>query len=125
MWQKIKHLFRQQRGYVLIELLLGIMILGVVTVPVLAGLSGAQNSRAALEAESTAENIARNQVEYMFSQAYQAPPSSCSTISVPQGYAVTCQAVEYVVSDPNIEKVVVTVTRNGVQQLVSETLRAK
>lgn len=120
----LRRFFREQRGALLLETVLVIFIFGMVGVAVLAGLSTASISKGKTEVQSNIEDIARNQMEYLLSLPYQDPPTSCSTISVPQGFSVTCEAEEYVVGDTNIEKPVVTVTF-GATQVVLETLRTK
>lgn len=113
------------RGVLLMETLMAVMVFALVGSAVLSGLSTARISGSVTERQSVAENIARNQIAYVFSLPYQDPPSSCPTISVPTGYAVTCATEEYIVSDPNLERVAVTVSFDGAQLLVLETLRTK
>ena len=123
--RRLRTLPRNCRGALLMETVIAVMIFALVGTAVLFGVSTAHTSGATTERQSTAENIARNQMEYEFSLPYQNSPSSYPTIGVPQGYVVTCQAEEYVLGDPNIEKVIVTVTFDSTQQLVLETLRTK
>ena len=108
-----------------IEMILVVLVFSLVGTAVLAGVSGTRISGARTESQSIAENIARNQMEYAFSLPYQEPPTSYPTISVPNGYGVTCTAEEYVAFNPDIEKVVVTVTFHGQPSLVLETLRSR
>lgn len=123
--RRLQTLPRDCRGASLMETVIAVMVFALVGTAVLSGVSTAHTSGATTERQSTAENIARNQMEYAFSLPYQNWPSSYPTIGVPQGYAVTCQAEEYVLGDLNIEKVIVTVTFDSTQQLVLETLRTK
>lgn len=116
---------RHDRGALLIETVVAVLVFSLVGTAVLSGLSTTHISGAKTERQSVAENIVRNQLEHMFSRPYQEPPSSYPTITVPEGYGVTCTAEEYVLGDPDVEKVVVTVTFNGREVLVLETLRSK
>ena len=107
------------------ETTIALAIFGIVGAAVLSGLSTANISGRETDIQSNSENIARNQMEYVFSLPYQEPPSSYPTVTVHQGYAVTCEAQEFTGGVPNTEKVVVTVSFGGTRQLVLETLRAK
>ncbi len=118
-------LTRSQEGAMLLEAVVAILIFGIVGTAVLSGLSTAHTSGRYTSHQSTAENVARNQMEDTFNQPYQPPPYTYSSISVSPGYTVTSQAVEYVVSDPNIEKIIVTVSHSGYDNYVLETLRTK
>lgn len=113
----------RQGGSILLETAVALLIFSLVGTAVLSGLSAAAVSTRMTGAQGVVENIARNQMEYMFSLPYQAPPSFYPAVSVPPGYAVSCEAEEYVAGNPNIERVVVTVTEDGIERLVLTTLR--
>ncbi len=121
----LRRFTRDDAGALLVETVLAVVVFTLVGTAVMAGLSTAHSSGAGTERQSVAENIARNQMEYMFSLPYQDPPSSYPLISVPGGYAVTCTAETYGAGGLDTEKVVVTVTFNGAEELVLEALRAK
>ncbi len=123
--RRLRTLSRDCRGVLMLEAFIAVLTFSMVGMAVLVGLQTVHTSGFRTETQSTAENIARNQMEYVFSLPYQEPPSSYPTISVPQGYVVTCEAEEYVLGDPNLEKVVVTVTFSGREELVLETLRSE
>ncbi len=105
------------------ETAVALSLFAVVGTAVLVGLSTTHRSGALTESQSVAENIARNQMENAFAQPYAAPPSAYPTIATPSGYSVTASSLEYVLGDPNIEKIVVTVRYSGRDILVLETLR--
>ncbi len=123
--RRIRTLAQDCSGAFMLEAVITVLVLSLVGTAVLSGLSTVHISGASTERQSTAENIARNQMEYVASLGYQDPPYSYPTVLVPAGYAVTSEAKEHVVSDTNIEKIVVTVSLGGTQQLVLETLRTK
>ena len=102
---------------------------------VLLGVSAAPVSSDRVKASAVAENLARNQMEYVNSLAYVAPPGSYASVSddiglninIPTGFAVSAGTQTYVADDGytgSIEKVVVTVTRDGQSILVLESLRS-
>ena len=82
-----------------------------------------------------AENLARNQMENVNSLAYVAAPGNyasiaddvCLNVNIPTGFAVSAGPETYVADDGytgSIEKMVVTVTRDGQSILVLESLRS-
>jgi hypothetical protein len=62
---------------------------------------------------TTAENLARAQMEYTKALAYLPAPSSYATISAPGGYSISAVASAISGRDADIEKVTVTVTGGG------------
>ncbi len=123
--RRIRTLAQDCSGALMLEAVIMVLVLSLIGTVVLSGLSTIHISGASTERQSTAENIARNQMEYIASLEYQGPPYSYPTVLVPAGYAVTSEAEEHVVGDTNTEKIVVTVSLDGTQQLVLETLRTK
>ena len=114
------------RGSIMAETIIAISILGIVGTAVAASLSTARASGTTVEEAAIAENIARNHLESVFATAYQTPPATYSALSgLDPGYASTAVAQEHVAGDTRIEKIIVTVTRDGSQILVIETLRTQ
>ena len=123
------------RGISLIEMIIALAIFSSAGTAVLLGVSAAHNSSTVVEASAVAENLARNQMEYVFTQPYQAVgtpyPSvaddSSLNITVPSGFGVSAVPQIYVTPDAfsgSIQKVVVTVTRDGQSILILESLRS-
>lgn len=110
-------------GIALLEVVIALSLFALVGIAVLVGTSTIHSSGAVTEEQSLAENIARNQMERLFSEPYQPPPSSYTSISVPSGYNVAAAASEYVPGDTNIERIIVTITHQGQHILTLETLR--
>jgi Tfp pilus assembly protein PilV len=109
----------------MLEAVVAVMVFTLVGVGGLGGLSTVHISGAETESQSIAENLGRNQMENVFSLPYQDPPSTYPSLATPPGYSVLAEAEEYVVGDPAIEKVVVTVSHDSQQVLVLETLRVR
>ena len=130
-WHGASGLVSDCRGGMFIETILVVIIFSVVGTAVLSGISGTRSSGARTERQGFAENIARNQVEYIFTLPYQEPPSTYPSIDLSgqdfAGYAVSGQAIvdPDADGDPNIERVLVTVSFGGEEALSLETLRAK
>lgn len=113
----------KQGGSFIIESTIAVMVFGLIGAAVLVGVSTIHISGNKIEAQAVAENVARNQMEEVFSQPYQAPPAAYQSVATPLGYSVTAQAEEYIVGETDIEKVVVIVSRDGRELLTLETLR--
>ena len=103
------------KGSILLEAAVAVLVFGTSTAPS----SGERN-----ENQATAENIARNQMENVFTQPYLPPPASYPSITVPSNYTVTAEASEYFQGDSGLAKLKVTVSLDGANILTLESLRA-
>lgn len=122
-------------GITLMEMIIALAIFSSAGTAVLLGVSAAHISSDRVKANAVAENLARNQMEYVSSLDYVAAPGNYASVaddvtlnlSIPTGFAVTAAAQTYLADDGlsgSIEKVVVTVTRDGQSILVLEALRS-
>ena len=109
-----------QDGVGLVEVLVAVAILGVTLVAFLTAISTGSLGVATTEERVTAENLARSQLEYAKSQAFLPAPASYATVTPPTGYAVSADAVSIPEGDSAIQKITVTVTRNGETLLTVE-----
>ena len=113
------------RGSMLIEAVIAILVLTTVGGAALSGLSTVQRSGASIQVQAQADSLARKQMEFVFSLQYQDPPAVYPPISAPAGYSVAANAVQFQAGDPKVQRVVVTVSRDGKAVLVVESLRLK
>ena len=102
------------------------MVFSMVGVAVLSSLGTVNIAGALTEEQSQAENIARNQMEDIFDQVYREPdqtPYPDITL-LPVGYSVTT-AVTHVDgnTDPEVEKIALTISHHGKEVLLLETAR--
>ncbi len=116
--------FASQRGGLLVESVVSLMLISIVGTAVLGGVQTGYIGRRVFDSQSTAENLIRNQMEYVFNQAYLAPGNSYLTVAAPTGYSVTAQAVVYDISSTDVEKVAVTIYQGGQPIKTLETLRS-
>lgn len=112
-----------QRGAGLVEVLVAVAILGVTLVVFLAAMSTGSLGVATTEEQVTAENVARSQLEYTKSDTYLAAPASYPTVTPPTGYAVSADATSITEGDGLVQKITVTVTRNGETLLTAEDFK--
>jgi hypothetical protein len=115
------------RGSILLETVIASMVLAMAGTAVLAGLSVMHRTGALVEGQSLVENVARNQMEHVFTLPYLDVPVPYATIVAPAGYSVTAVPADLVagVSNANVQKVVVTATHSGASTLTLETVRAR
>ena len=132
---RIRSAVANRLGLTLIETVIALAMFSSAGTAVLLGVGAAHTSSDRVKASAVAENLARNQMEYVLSLAYVAPPGSYASVAddvslnltIPSGFAVSAAAQTYVADDGftgSIEKVVVTVTRDGQSILVLESLRS-
>ncbi len=127
---------QDSRGFALLESVMAITIFAALGTALMVGIRTANISGEIVDEQSIAEKLARNQMEYVFTQDYLSPPGSYVTLdqaqdvtfTVDTGYSVTAEAVAFtgdptIVTDTNIESVVVTITRGAKTILVLETMR--
>ncbi len=114
------------RGLMLMETIVVVTVFALVGTAVMMGLNTTYAVGENTESQSRAENVARNQMENIFTQTYSPPlGADYATITPPVGYAVavTHEDVDPGSPDPDIEKITVTVSRDSVDILSLETYR--
>jgi len=122
-------LARDSRGTILLETVIATIVFALVGTAVLAGLSTMYKSGSITEKQSIAENVARNQMEFVFSQPYREPQQTpYPTVSgIPASYSVvtTVEYADSVDPDPEVEKITVTSRYDGQDVLTLQTLRGR
>jgi type II secretory pathway pseudopilin PulG len=110
-----------EEGVGLVETLIAVGILGLALTVLLAAVSTGSLAVSRTEERVTAENLARSQLEYTKSQGYLTPPASYLTVTPsPGGYGVAVDAASIPNTNSAIEKITVTVSRDGRELLVVE-----
>ena len=114
-WPPVIHLgaARSQSGFVLIEMLIATVLLGVVVVVFLSTLATGSIAVEVVNTRIELDRIAQSQMELTLSQPFLIAPASYSTIAVPSGYTVTSVAELISGAGPDIQRVVVSVYRDG------------
>ncbi|MCX6010173.1 MAG: type II secretion system protein [Chloroflexi bacterium] len=110
-----------QLGMTLIEILVALGILAAVAVVFLLGMSTSSKAVMVSQKNVAAESLAKSQMENTKAQQYQLPPYPTppySKIAIPQdlanqGYDVAIVAEPLHPPDDGIQRITVTVTRNG------------
>lgn len=115
---------RRENGAGLAEVLIALAITGTIVVVFLSSLSTGARAVGVIYERTTAQNLARSQLEYTRSQDYVPAPASYEPIpSLPPDFTVSVQASAVEDRDDNIQKITVTVYRNGESILVMEDFK--
>jgi len=104
-----------ERGSILIEALVAVLIMGVVIAVALGGLSTTMRGVGVVEEKVTAEALARSQLDSVQEQSYKPPPATYATVTPPApDYTITAVAEALPPRDINqIQKIRVTISRGG------------
>ena len=107
----------------MIEVLVGLTLLGLVGGGFMVALSSTSIASGVVQVQANAENLARNQLEYVKSLPYQLAPTTYPALPAPADYFLTAVASPVAGADDQVQKVVVTVSRGGEFVLVLEGLK--
>ncbi len=112
-----------KRGSILMETVIALITFVLVGTAVLRGVSTTFISGANTENQSISDNIARNQLELLASQPFQADATNYPIVATPDGYAVVVPAVPLLTEDPTeIQKLIVTVSTARISGDVGEEI---
>jgi hypothetical protein len=132
MWRMLKrsNLFgrafaKDQRGAFLAEALAAVSVFTLLGTAVMTSMSATGAASESIRVSATADTLASNQIQEILSNPYVDPPFTFTTITPPAGYSLTAEAQEFVPGDPNISKIVVTVSYGADVARTLETLRLK
>jgi hypothetical protein len=118
-------LLREERGAFLAEALIAVTVFTLLGTAVMTSVSASSSVAASIRTISTADTLASNHFHAILASPYQDPPFTFTTITPPAGFAITAEAQEYVVSDPNIARIVIVVSKGGSTVVTLESLRLK
>ena len=134
MTDRLRLAIANSMGVTLLETVIALAMFSSAGTAVLMGVSAAHISSDRVEAHAIAENLARNQMEYVLSLEYVAPGGNYASVAddvildlnIPSGYSVSAVAETYLADDGftgSIENVVITVSRDAQSILILESLR--
>ena len=119
-----------EKGLALLEVLVSVALLGTVLSVGIQGLAVGNKGVYIVEEITTAENIARSQLAYTMNDPFTllsscGDPCHYPTIpSLPQGYTVTSEALDFAGANENLQTIIVTVFHDGKQVAKIEGLKA-
>ena len=123
----VKSLVREKAGSLLVESVISVALFTIVGTAVMSGLSTTQISGAQTERQSIAEFVARNQMASVFEGAYLNIGAAYPAVTTPQGYTVTATTaeVDVLAPDPDVQKVIVTVSFGNETVFVLESIKGR
>ena len=117
---KVRKAFQgSSRGFSMIEVVIAIALIGIIAVAILSSLSTASIALIIADERATAESLARSQMEYVKNQPYDFndPQLLYEQDNVestePPGYFISVSAEPLRDPDDGIQKITVTVSRDG------------
>ena len=124
---------RNQEGLTLIEVLISLALLGIIAAGILGALGTSSKATVTNDVQTTAQNLAEGQMEYVQNQPYSVedPPEYALISSIPAGYSVSCTSI---VLDPEgdgsddddgLQKIVVAVDFGGVTAATVEAYKVE
>lgn len=99
-------MIKSEKGFTLVEVLISLLILGIISVGLMNGLSGATKDVHYADSREQAKNIAETQMEAIQNQPFSG--SSYSPVACPAGFQVTITTTPVPGNaDTNIQKIIV------------------
>jgi Tfp pilus assembly protein PilV len=108
---------RNQKGIGLVETLIAVAILGTAVVAFVVYLSVGSLASNELNKETIAQGLAQTQIEYVKNYAYNPSATTYPVLTPPATYSVTVGVSAVPGADTNIQKITVTVSKDGVRLL--------
>lgn len=105
----------------MIETVTTVAMLGIIGVIALAGLASSIIGSGVVIDRASVTAIVQRQLEYVKTLPYQSAPSTYAVLEVPAPYQVICESQS--LPDGNMQKVVVTVTKDGRSLLMVEDIK--
>jgi type II secretory pathway pseudopilin PulG len=112
-----------EKGYLLLEVLISIVLLGIIVTAFLSAVAGSTNAMFTADKLATAKNVAETQMEYVKKQQFAASYTAAPLPPEYNGYSavITTQLMR----DHNIEKVIILVKFNNTEVFTLEDYKTK
>ncbi len=104
---------RGEPGMGIVETLAAVAILGTAVTGFITGLSAGSVAAGTQDTLAMSQGLARSQLEYTKSYAYNPAASTYPAIAAPSGYGISVSVSTVPSTDTNIQKITVTVSYNG------------
>lgn len=114
---------RGESGSALVESLVAVAILGTALVLYLGGISTGALTTARTENTSTAQQLARSQMEYVKSAPYETTGTPYPTITPEAGYEIEASSAPVPGGNASVQLITVEVSRDGVPVFTLQGLR--
>ncbi len=112
-WFGKLRVLQDERGLSLVESLIAVAILGTTAVVFVVALSTGSIAVRENDQEVVAQSLARTQLEYTKGYPYDPIPASYPTVNATAGYAISVNVTATPDTDTDIQKITVTISREG------------
>lgn len=112
-----------QRGFMMIEMMLAVAIVGTAMFAVVSAFSTSARSATFVQETATAQWLATSQIEFIRTAEYVITPGTYTTVPSPAGYAVANATSAVSGGDSNIQTVTVTITKSGEVIFTTSTVK--
>jgi Tfp pilus assembly protein PilV len=116
---------QSERGVALVEVLVAVAVLGAALIVFLSGISTGTIATARSDRQSTAQELARSQMEYVKALPYTAAPATYPSVPAPSGYGVTADAAAVEHGDASVQLIIVEVLHEGAVIYTLEGLKVE
>ena len=113
----VKMQLNSQKGIGLVETLIAVAILGTSVVAFIVALSVGSLTANEQNKETIAQGLAQTQMEYTKNYTYNPSATTYPVLAVPNTYSVTVGVTTVPGTDTNMQKITVTVLKDGVNIL--------
>lgn len=118
---KLVRLVKNEKGFSLVEVLISVAILGAIGATYLSGLSTVSKVLLITDSQETAKNLAESQMEYVKHSDYALVYSPAPIPPEHEGYTASIGTDnELTARDSNIQKITVTIERQGKELAILE-----
>ncbi len=124
---------KNQDGFSMLEVLVSLALLGIIAAGILGALGTSSKATITNDVQSTAQNLAEGQMEYVRNQSYNVedPPEYALLSGIPAGYSVSCTTIlldpegDGSDDDDGLQKIVVAVNFGGRTAATVEAYKVK
>lgn len=114
---------RRQRGFIMIEALVVLALVGSATAATLTSVSTGSLITSRASAHATADWIATSQANLIQEAVFAPTPGQYAVVETPDGFTVTNTTAAFPGGDDAIQTVTITVRHDGVPLLTTEVIR--
>lgn len=116
----ISNFDKGERGFLLIEALIALVLIGVLAVTFSSAFGTGSTALMMTDERETAKNLAESQMEYVYNQPFASSYSPAPISSEYTGYSAEITTADITTRDGNIQRITVIITHNGEEVLQLE-----
>lgn len=114
---------RSQRGFMMIEMMLAVAIVGTAMFAVVSAFSTSARASVFMQETATAQWLATSQIEFIRTAEYVNTPGTYENVPSPAGYTVANTTSTVTGGDSNIQTVTVTIAKSGEVVYTTSTVK--